>query len=173
MLVDDLVKVNQIQAEIRKIMGMGTGSSDWSKLAFVMQWSSLNKQTKDFYFGEYFSYELSFFIKRRDPSYFEEVVRRFISNRMEKSFVDHYLLDEDKEVLQFKTPGKLNLLNAFEKCLLLEVLMRSDDKKLAHAISKQMRERVDAMNENRNTVENDNKIFDLVLNMNSTSKQKT
>jgi hypothetical protein len=36
-----------------------------------------------------------------------------------------------------------------------------------------MRERVDAMNENRNTVENDNKIFDLVLNMNSTSKQKT
>ena len=36
-----------------------------------------------------------------------------------------------------------------------------------------MRERVEAMNENRNTVENDNKIFDLVLNMNSTSKQKT
>lgn len=71
MLVDDLVKVNQIQTEIRKIMGMETGSNDWSKLAFVMQWNTLNKQTKDFYFGEYFSYELSFFIKRRDPSYFE------------------------------------------------------------------------------------------------------
>jgi len=39
MLVDDLIKVNQIQAEIRKIMGMATGSSDWSKLSFVIQWS--------------------------------------------------------------------------------------------------------------------------------------
>ena len=35
-----------------------------------------------------------------------------------------------------------------------------------------MRDRVDANNESRNTVENDNRIFDLVLNMNSTSKQK-
>ena len=75
---------------------MESGSSDWYKLAFVTQWSSLNKQTKDFYFGEYFSYELSFFIKRRDPAYFAEVVRRFIANRMEKSFVDHYLLDDDE-----------------------------------------------------------------------------
>jgi superfamily I DNA and RNA helicase len=77
-------------------MGMETGSNDWSKLAFVMQWNTLNKQTKDFYFGEYFSYELSFFIKRRDPSYFEKVARRFIANRMEKSFIDHYLIDDDK-----------------------------------------------------------------------------
>lgn len=173
MLVDDLIKVNQIQAEIRKIMGMANGYSDWSKLSFVIQWSQLNKQTKDFYFGEYFSYELSFFIKRRDPAYFEEVVRNFIVNRMEKSFVDHYLLDDDKQALQYKSLGKLNRLNAFEKCLLLEVLMRNDDKNLAHAIAKQMRERVDALNENRNTVEDDNRIFDLVLNMNSTSKQKT
>ncbi len=56
---------------------------------------------------------------------------------------------------------------------MLEVLMRNDDKNLAHAIAKQMRERVDALNENRNSVEDDNRIFDLVLNMNSTSKQKT
>jgi len=152
---------------------MESASSDWYKLSFVTQWSSLNKQTKDFYFGEYFSYELSFFIKRRDPAYFAEVVRRFIANRMEKSFVDHYLLDDDKQVLSYKTPGKLNLLNAFEKCLLLEVLSRSGEKQQANAIARQMRERVEAMNENRNTVENDNKIFDLVLNMNSTSKQKT
>ncbi len=76
-------------------------------------------------------------------------------------------------MLSYKTPGKLNLLNAFEKCLLLEVLSRSGEKQQANAIARQMRDRVEAMNENRNTVENDNKIFDLVLNMNSTSKQKT
>ncbi len=101
------------------------------------------------------------------------MVRRFVANRMEKSFVDHYLLDDDKEVLSYKAAGKLNLLNAFERCLLLEVLTRNGEQKLAQAIARQMRERVEAMNENRNTVENDNRIFDLVLNMNSTSKQRT
>lgn len=35
-----------------------------------------------------------------------------------------------------------------------------------------MRDRVDANNENVNSTENDNRIFDLVLNMNSTSKQR-
>lgn len=51
--------------------------------------------------------------------------------------------------------------------------MRNNENKQAQSIAKQMKERVAAMNESRNTVENDNKIFDLVLNMNSTSKQKT
>jgi hypothetical protein len=48
--------------------------------------------------------------------------------------------------------------------------MRNNENKQAQSIAKQMKERVAAMNESRNTVENDNKIFDLVLNMNSTSK---
>ena len=80
-------------------MGLEQNAGDWSKLNFVLQWKSLNKAIKDFYFGEYFCYELSYFIKRRDPEYFESVVRRFIGNRIEKSFVDYYLLDDDKQVL--------------------------------------------------------------------------
>ena len=136
MLVDDLAKVNQIQSEIRKSSGAEHGSSEWLKLSFVQQWNSLNKATKDFYFGEYFSYELSFFIKRRDRDYFENVVRRFIGNRLEKSFVDFYLLDDDKAVLEYKSQGRLNLLNAFEKCLLVEVLVRNNDAKLAKAIAR-------------------------------------
>ena len=50
--------------------------------------------------------------------------------------------------------------------------MRNNEIKLAKAIAIQMRNRVDANNEGRNTIENDSRIFDLVLNMNSTSKQK-
>lgn len=56
--------------------------------------------------------------------------------------------------------------------MLLEVLVRNNEIKLAKAIAIQMRNRVDANNEGRNTIENDSRIFDLVLNMNSTSKQK-
>ena len=56
--------------------------------------------------------------------------------------------------------------------MLLEVLVRNNEIKLAKAIAIQMRNRVDANNEGINTIENDSRIFDLVLNMNSTSKQK-
>jgi len=56
--------------------------------------------------------------------------------------------------------------------LLIEVLIRNNEVKLAKAITRQMKDRVEANNESRNSVENENKIFDLVLNMNSTSKAK-
>jgi len=46
---------------------------------------------------------------------------------MEKSFVDLYLLDKDEELVKTysKMPFKIMQLNAFEKCLLLEVLARN------------------------------------------------
>lgn len=89
---------------------------------------------------------------------------------MDKSFINHYLIDDDKQVLSYGVSGKLNLLNAFEKCLLLEVLMRNNENKQVQSIIKQMKERVAEMNESHNAVENGKKIFELVLKMYSTSK---
>jgi hypothetical protein len=54
---------------------------------------------------------------------------------MEKSFLDHYLLDNDTEILKYISPGMLTILNAFEKCLLIEILVRNDKEKLAKSIA--------------------------------------
>jgi hypothetical protein len=64
-------------------------------------------------------------------------------------------------------------LNAFEKCLLVEVLSRNEKRSLAENLVKQMKNRVEANQEaSGENKEMTNRIFDLVLNMNSTSKAK-
>jgi hypothetical protein len=55
----------------------------------------MSMQHKNGYFGEYQCHELNFYIKRQDNVYFESVVRKFLSCKMEKSFFDLYLLDMD------------------------------------------------------------------------------
>lgn len=97
MLVDDLTKVNQILTEIRQLRGLSSAEDQpWLKLAFVKKWDSLTVDQKNFYFGEYQSHELNFFIKKHDPTYFEEVVKPFLSSKMEKQFMDLWLLDCDQ-----------------------------------------------------------------------------
>lgn len=84
---------------------------------------------------------------------------------MEKTFVDHYLLDEyDVLVKGYNKLERLNAMNVFEKCLLIDSLIQTgndvDAKRLAEHIrlSKDAAEYVD--------IEAQNKIFDIVLNLN-------
>lgn len=60
----------------------------------------MSMQHKNGYFGEYQCHELNFYIKRQDNVYFESVVRKFLSCKMEKSFFDLYLLDMDQELIK-------------------------------------------------------------------------
>jgi len=93
---------------------------------------------------------------------------------MEKSFVDLYLLDMDQKILQKyqKALYKVKDLNIFEKCLFVEVLVRNKQVDLAKRLAKESKEYVlgywGCENEDR---EQNNSIFDLILNMNSTSKK--
>lgn len=84
--------------------------------------------------------------------------------------MDFYLLDMDQEILNWRNPHKIMELNALEKCLLVQVLMRNGQQQLARSITKNMKEKNAAFNEQTNKHEN-NRIFDLVLNLNNTNKQ--
>jgi hypothetical protein len=64
-------------------------------LSITKAWSSLTKEKKEYYLSEYFSHEFNYFLKKRDPAFFESTVRHFLTCKMEKTFMDLYLLDED------------------------------------------------------------------------------
>ena len=57
-----------------------------------MDWGSFSKEKKLRKFGEFACHELHFFLFKRDRGFFDEVVLPFISAKMEKSFLDWYLL---------------------------------------------------------------------------------
>ena len=128
MIVDTLEKVSQILA----ILNPATHSSQFKKMAFVQKWSQLSREQQDFYYSEYASHELNFFLKQRYPAYFESVCRLMLTNKIQKSFVDLYLLDCDEEMLAWrKKPRLLAQMNAFEKCLLIKVLVRNSQAPMA------------------------------------------
>lgn len=142
MLVDDLSKVAQILNEIKQISGLSSSEdSIWNKLNFIKKWDSLKQEQKNFYFAEYQSNELNFFIKKHDEQYFNAVVRQFLSCKMEKQFFDLYLLDQDHAICKTYATNlfKIQTLNAFEKCLLIEVLVRQGQASIAKRICLQMR----------------------------------
>lgn len=63
----------------------------------------------------------------KDKEYFEKVVKPFLTNKFEKTFMDYFLLQKYKNVISFKEAVEFSKLNAFEKVLLLAVLVREKD----------------------------------------------
>lgn len=52
-------------------------------------------------YDKYACHELNLFIYFKDPKFFKTVVKPFIKNKIEKTFVDFFLLHEWKKALKF------------------------------------------------------------------------
>ena len=76
-------------------------------------------------------HELNLFLKKRDPDFFETVIRPLLNCKMEKTFVDFYLLKDFQEINKYKDFYCMQKLNAMEKCLLIDSLMQQGDISLA------------------------------------------
>ena len=85
----------------------------------------MSKDEKEKHLSEYFSHEFNFFLKKKDPTFFEGTLRGILSSKMEKTLVDFYLLDMHDKV--FESVDIVNAsqhLNAFEMCLYIDSLMQ-------------------------------------------------
>ena len=64
----------------------------------MIKWPTYNQDKRLKVYSDFYSHEFNLFLKFKDPSYFESVVRPFLQNKIEKTFVDYWLL-EDNEAL--------------------------------------------------------------------------
>ncbi|MCK5806034.1 MAG: hypothetical protein KAI66_24595, partial [Lentisphaeria bacterium] len=67
-------------------------------------------------FGKYACHELAFFVHQKDPAFFADVVKPYLANKRDKTFLDHWLLDAD--LTPYLTPWAYGRLNIFEQVLL-------------------------------------------------------
>jgi hypothetical protein len=93
------VKVSEILSEIRKLSGTKTGEFD--VFDFVKKWHTLSNTEKDRYYSDYCCHELNFFIYKKDYLYFKQTVRPFLQCKMEKQFIDYYLLGDTRKVVKY------------------------------------------------------------------------
>ncbi len=59
----------------------------------MLKWPTLTSEQKAKTYSEYCSHEFNLFLKLKDNQFFESAVRPFLTNKMEKTFVDYWLLD--------------------------------------------------------------------------------
>jgi hypothetical protein len=68
----------------------------------LIRWPTFTKEQRVKKYSENCCHELNLFLKMKDPEYFESVVRPFLANKIEKTFVDYWLLDLDADMKTFE-----------------------------------------------------------------------
>ncbi len=87
-----------------------------TRFAFVLDWPNLDEEQKRAQYSEHACHELHFFLFEKDPEFFTRVVRPYLANKKDKTFLDDWLVGND--LSRYVLPWQYAQLNAFERILL-------------------------------------------------------
>eukprot|EP01022_Parablepharisma_sp_SALTPOND_P009836 TRINITY_DN1405_c2_g1_i1.p1 TRINITY_DN1405_c2_g1~~TRINITY_DN1405_c2_g1_i1.p1 ORF type:complete len:2260 (-),score=324.93 TRINITY_DN1405_c2_g1_i1:695-7474(-) len=158
-IVDSLEKVLLIQQAILKDKAKGL-----ERLQELVHWNTLPASKKAYLFSQHFCNELNLFIYKKDPEFFKNVVRTFIQNKMEKTFMDYYLLRETEKLQKYvKNPTLYNKLNYLEKCLLVEFLAFENDPSTGKVLAQRV---TNELQTSKLTLQQQQEIFATIIALN-------
>ena len=167
-IVDSIQKVFMIQKEIMKLMRKNDPNLE--KFEFIPKWKELDPEEKNKKLTLFTSHELHLFIKYKDPQYFTSVVVPYLKNKMEKTFIDNFLLGNTSELVKYIEAHKIEELNCLETVLLIEAICNDPKyKDDAIFIAKKMKQQNEVKTKNISML---NKIFDTVLSLNMLKEKK-
>lgn len=106
---DSLAKVYSLYATLSK-------DPKLAEFAFIIRWPKLKPEEKRELYSKHACHELNFFLSKKDPEFFSTVVRPYLRNKKDKTFLDHFLLGND--LSQFLDPWEHGRLNMTERVLL-------------------------------------------------------
>ncbi|MCB9896749.1 MAG: hypothetical protein H6825_01970 [Planctomycetes bacterium] len=123
---------DSLGAAFRLLQGV-SGDPELSQFAFLLEWPKLTKERKLELYGRYACHELHLFLHEKDRPFFDEVVRPYLANALHRTFLDHWLLDDDLSA--WLAPAAYARLNAAERALLARRLPDA-----AESIARELRE---------------------------------
>jgi hypothetical protein len=91
-----------------------------TEFAFIMNWPKLKPEEKRTLYSKHACHELHFFLAKKDPAFFQAVVRPYLANKRDKTFMDHWLLQDD--LSDYLQPWRYDRLNTVERILLAQRL---------------------------------------------------
>ncbi|MBC8289694.1 MAG: hypothetical protein H8E37_05190 [Planctomycetes bacterium] len=83
---------------------------------FILAWPKLKPEEKLEKYSKYACHELNFFLSKKDPKFFDQIVRPYLANKQHKTFLDELLLGTD--LTKFRKPWEYARLNSVERVLL-------------------------------------------------------
>jgi len=98
-----LKKVKGIFEELMQINSQNKDTVFVEYSTLFTKWKKYSTEDKNKIFSKNSCHELHLFIFFKDRIYFEQVVKPYLASKMEKTFVDFYLLEMFEKVLPFAT----------------------------------------------------------------------
>ncbi len=87
-----------------------------TEFSFVLEWPGLKPEEKQEKYSKYACHELNFFLFHKDPEFFNEVIKPYLANKNDKTFMDEWLLGHKLD--KYLEPFAFSQLNDVEKILL-------------------------------------------------------
>ena len=88
---------------------------DFVKFQVIQRWPSLTDAEKQIHYGTLECHEMNLFLYFHDRPFFDRVVKPYLANKLEKQFIDEWLLGND--LSQFSQPWRLARMNSAERAL--------------------------------------------------------
>jgi len=101
-----------------------------AEFSFILTWPTLKPEAKRGLYSKFACHELHFFLFKKDPTFFADVVKPYLRNKKDKTFLDHWLLGDD--VTRFMQPWEYGRLNTVERVLLAQKITGEADKAGRH-----------------------------------------
>jgi len=152
------VTTSQVQlydslSRVHGLLSTLSGNGNLVEFSFILDWPNLKPEEQRAKYSEYACHELNFFLLHKDRQFFAKVIKPYLANKKDKTFMDHFLLGAD--LSGYLEPFAFSRLNAVEK-----ILMARKDPAGAKAMSRYVRELQDMILPNP---EEYNRLFDAAL----------
>ncbi|MFN7588113.1 MAG: hypothetical protein ACK5UQ_06345, partial [Planctomycetota bacterium] len=126
------VEVHDSLASVFRLFTTIAKDAELAKFAFVLQWPTLDAAQKQKLYDEHACHELHLFLFHKDAQFFASVVKPLLANKLDKTFVDHWLLGDD--LRSYLEPWTFAQLNLVERVLLCRRLGGDDGTSIARAL---------------------------------------
>lgn len=99
-----------------------TNNATLKEFQFILNWPQLSEEQKNKLYSKYACHELNFFIYKKDHTFFTEVIKPYLRNKKDKTFLDDWLLLND--LRPYLQPWEYSRLNVVERILLGQILKK-------------------------------------------------
>ncbi|CAK83775.1 unnamed protein product (macronuclear) [Paramecium tetraurelia] len=118
-IIDSLNLLFKIQKELVRINKQKIQEKDLKMLSELLKWDKETSQFQQKFYNQYQCDELNLFLFMKDARFFETVILNHIKNKIEKSFIDSFLLQDHLALSKYEQVQLFQQLNALEQALLV------------------------------------------------------
>ncbi len=110
------VEIYDTLGKVYALLTTLSNNAHLAEFSFLLNWPKLKAEEKRTNYSKYACHELNFFLYKKDPEFFKTVIKPYLANKKDKTFLDHFLVGSD--LAGYLEPRAFARLNIVERILL-------------------------------------------------------